>query len=88
MSTPLSLAEAKDLIRLCETGRRYDIEAWIRTGRSLATPKEIRETPLGVAISISDVALSKVCKHLQVPKPQEGTGPRNRQVVRSRDARS
>lgn len=57
MSTPLSLSEAKDLIRLCETGRLYEIEAWIHTGRSLTTPKEIRKTtPLGVAISTGWIA--------------------------------
>jgi hypothetical protein len=51
MSTPLSLAEAKDLIRLCETGTLYEIEAWIRARRSLEAPTEIRKTPIGVAIS-------------------------------------
>lgn len=51
MSKPLSLAEAKDLIRLCETGRLYEVEAWIRAGRSLTVPDEIRKTPLRVAIS-------------------------------------
>jgi hypothetical protein len=28
MSAPLSLTEAKELIRLCETGRLYEVEAW------------------------------------------------------------
>ena len=32
MSNPLSPAEAKELIRLCETGRLYDVEAWIAIG--------------------------------------------------------
>ena len=51
MSHPLSLAEAKELIRLCETGRLYEVEAWIRAGRSLTVPREVRKTPLSVAIS-------------------------------------
>jgi hypothetical protein len=47
----LSLAEAKELIRLCEAGRLYGVEAWVRAGRSLRFPPEIRKTPLGVALS-------------------------------------
>ena len=50
-TAPLSLAEAKELIRLCEAGRLFEIEAWVRAGRSLKTPPEIRRTPLGVALS-------------------------------------
>lgn len=51
MSVPLSTAAAKELLRLCESGRLYEIEAWIRAGRSLTVPQEIRKTPLAVAIS-------------------------------------
>ena len=51
MCIPLSPAEGKELIRLCETGRLYEVEAWIRAGKSLAVPKEVRKTPLTVAIS-------------------------------------
>jgi ankyrin repeat protein len=51
MSNPLSLAEAKELIRLCEAGRLYEVEAWIRAGKSIAVPAEIRKTPLKVAIA-------------------------------------
>jgi hypothetical protein len=51
MSNPLSPAEAKELIRLCESGRLYEVEAWIRAGRSLTVPKEVRKAPLNVAMS-------------------------------------
>ena len=51
MSNPLSPVEAKELIRLCEAGRLYEVEAWIRAGRSIAVPVEIRTTPLKVAIA-------------------------------------
>jgi hypothetical protein len=51
MSNLLSPAEAKELNRLCETGRLYEVEAWIRAGRPLAVPTGVRKTPLGVAIS-------------------------------------
>src|SRR3989442_6429189 len=51
MSTPLTATEAKELLRLCESGRLYAIDAWIRAGRSLTVPHEIRKTPLAVAIS-------------------------------------
>lgn len=50
MPDALSLTEAKDLIRLCEAGRLYEVEAWIRAGRSIVVPTELRKTPLKVAI--------------------------------------
>ncbi|HEY3382629.1 MAG TPA: hypothetical protein VGK32_12720 [Vicinamibacterales bacterium] len=51
MSDPLSPDDAKELVRLCEAGRLYEVEEWIRSGRSILVPKEIRKTPLGVAMS-------------------------------------
>jgi ankyrin repeat protein len=50
MPTPLSVDEAKELIRLCKDGRLYEVEAWIHGGRSLVVPLEVRTTPLKVAI--------------------------------------
>src|SRR5450432_778434 len=47
----LSVDEAKDLIRLCDAGQLYEVEAWIRGGRSLTVPSNIRKTPLAIAIS-------------------------------------
>jgi len=51
MPNPLSLAEGKQLVRLCETGRLYEIDAWIQAGKSLTVPNEIRRKPLNVAMS-------------------------------------
>jgi|SRR4030095_4739042 hypothetical protein len=51
MPVPLSPVDAKELIRLCEAGRLYEIEAWIRAGRSLSAPTDFRKTPLNVALS-------------------------------------
>jgi hypothetical protein len=51
MPNPLSLAEGKELVRLCETGRLHEIEAGIQAGRSLTVPKEIKKKPLTVAMS-------------------------------------
>ncbi len=51
MSDPLSPTEGKELLRLCQAGRLYEVEAWIRSGKSLAVPKEVRGTPLAVAMS-------------------------------------
>jgi hypothetical protein len=50
MPTPLSHADGKELTRLCRTGRLYEVEAWIRNGRSLTVPREVRTRPLDVAI--------------------------------------
>ncbi|MGE5362157.1 MAG: hypothetical protein ACM3NQ_24330 [Bacteroidales bacterium] len=51
MNDPLSPAEAKELLRLCETGRLYGVEEWIRAGKSIVVPKEVRKTPLAAAMS-------------------------------------
>lgn len=51
MSDLLSPAEGRELLRLCQTGRLYEIETWIRSGKSLVVPKEVRKTPLAVAMS-------------------------------------
>ena len=51
VTAPLSSAESKELIRLCETGRLYEVDAWVAAGKSLKTPPDIRKTPLGVALS-------------------------------------
>jgi hypothetical protein len=50
MPSPLSHADASELIRLCRAGRLYEVEAWIRAGRSLKVPREARTTPLAVAL--------------------------------------
>jgi ankyrin repeat protein len=50
MPSPLSHADASELIRLCRAGRLYEVEAWIRAGRSLTVPRGVRTTPLGVAL--------------------------------------
>jgi hypothetical protein len=51
MPNPLTADEAKALARLCEAGRLYEIEAWIRAGKSLAVPPGTRKTPMGVAMA-------------------------------------
>ena len=51
MPVPLSPVDAKELIRLCEAGRLYEIEVWIRAGRSLSAPTDFRKTPLNVSLS-------------------------------------
>lgn len=50
MTEALPLEDAKRLIRLCEAGRLYEVEDWIRSGRSLKVPGELRKTPVSVAL--------------------------------------
>ncbi len=50
MPSPLSHADASELIRLCRAGRLYEVEAWTRAGRSLEVPREVKTTPLDVAL--------------------------------------
>ena len=47
----LSIAEAKDLLRFCKTGRLFDVRDWIESGRSLCVPEESKTTPLEVALN-------------------------------------
>src|SRR6266498_3556943 len=50
MSTPLSLEESRELIKLCQSGRLYAIRDWISAGKSLRTAPETKKTVLSVAI--------------------------------------
>lgn len=50
MSAKLSTAEAKYLLHLCKTGRLFDVQNWIASGKSLLLPAELRTTPLKVAL--------------------------------------
>jgi hypothetical protein len=43
--------DAKHLVRLCEAGRLYEIEEWIRAGRPLQVPPDLRKTPLRAALT-------------------------------------
>ena len=36
MSAPLTPTEAKELLRLCESGKLYEIDAWIRAATGSA----------------------------------------------------
>jgi hypothetical protein len=47
----LSIAEAKDLLRLCKAGRLFDVQNWIASGKSLCVPDESKTTPLEVALN-------------------------------------
>lgn len=53
-STPLVLTneQGKELVRLCRTGRLYEVDAWIASGKSLSVPSGFRMTPLQVAVEI------------------------------------
>lgn len=85
MPSPLSHADASELIRLCRAGRLYEVEAWIRAGRSLNVPREVRTTPLDVALDTGFHSLIELllrheesqqvkngvlCQALLVDKPQ------------------
>jgi len=46
----LSTTEAKELLRLCKTGRLFEVQDWIASGNSLCVPAELRTTALKVAL--------------------------------------
>ncbi len=50
METALSVEESKCLLALCRTGRLYEVEDWLKSGKSLEVSSAVRVTPLQVAI--------------------------------------
>ncbi len=46
----LSTTETKELLRLCKTGRLFDVQDWIASGKSICVPADSRTTPLEVAL--------------------------------------
>ena len=46
----LSTVEAKELLRLCKSGRLFEIQNWIDSGNSLCVPTDSRITPLEAAL--------------------------------------
>src|SRR6516225_102029 len=52
LSDELSIEDAKHLLGLCAAGRLYEVENWIRSGRSLRVPRAVRRTPVEVAIEL------------------------------------
>jgi hypothetical protein len=55
--TTLSIDEGKELLKLCRAGKLYEVESWIDAGKSLHVPKELRKTPLRVAIDLGFFSL-------------------------------
>lgn len=51
-SLVLTIEEGKELVRLCRTGRLYEVDAWIASGKSISVPSAFRKTPLQVAVEI------------------------------------
>lgn len=50
MDSILTIQESKALLALCRAGRLYEIEGWIRVGRSLQIAQGVRGTPLQIAV--------------------------------------
>src|ERR1700691_2711596 len=46
----LELADAELLVALCQKGKLYEVEKWIRAGKSLRVPRECDTTPLRIAL--------------------------------------
>jgi hypothetical protein len=46
----LTLADAKELMDLCQQGKLYEIEQWIAVGRAVGVPPECKTTPLQIAM--------------------------------------
>lgn len=51
MTKILSTTEAKELLRLCKTGRLFEIQNWIASGNSICVSVDSKTTPLEVALN-------------------------------------
>lgn len=51
MTKILSTTEAKELLRLCKTGRLFEIQNWIATGNSICISADSKTTPVEVALN-------------------------------------
>jgi len=49
-SNSLSIPEAKELLKLCKSGRLFEVQAWIASGKSLRVPAEVKTTPVRIAL--------------------------------------
>jgi hypothetical protein len=47
---PLTSADSKQLVDLCQQGKLYEIEKWIAAGKSLQVSPECKTTPLQIAM--------------------------------------
>src|SRR5438105_3364544 len=56
----LNVLEGEELLRLCRGGRLYDVERWITSGKPLAMPPGMRNTPLGIAIDMGFHSLAEL----------------------------
>ena len=59
-SQVLTIEQGKELVRLCRTGRLYEVDAWIASGKSPSVPSEFRKTPLQVAVDIGFYSLIRL----------------------------
>ena len=50
MNEVLDAQDSKTLVGLCRAGRLYEVESWIKSGKSLQTSATIRTRPLHVAL--------------------------------------
>ncbi|HWR54444.1 MAG TPA: ankyrin repeat domain-containing protein, partial [Bryobacteraceae bacterium] len=50
MASVLTREESKELLALCRAGRLYEIEDWIKAGKSIQMAEGVRGTPLQIAV--------------------------------------
>jgi hypothetical protein len=51
VSDTVSNTEAKQLFDLCKSGRLFEVQSWIASGKSIHVPTELKTTPLKVALN-------------------------------------
>ena len=49
MAADLTSDDAKNLLNLCRSGRLYDVEKWIASGKSIQVPPGVKKKPLQIA---------------------------------------
>jgi hypothetical protein len=74
----LSINEAKDLLRLCNLGKLFEVEEWIASGNSLCIPNDLKVTPLEVAVDTGFHSLVKL-----LVRAEPGSQLKNRALRRA-----
>ena len=82
MAHVLNSDEARQLLALCRAGKLYAVDDWIRSGKSLEVPAEVKRCPLEVAVEIGFHSLVEL-----LAKHERNTATKNKALRRAVDQR-
>lgn len=81
----LTTEQAKELIRLCRTGRLHDLQKWIADGRSLQIPSVPKKTLLQIAVEVGFHSLVELIAMHESSQPSKNAALANAVSMRRLD---